>query len=58
METTKTLSRELGADIALRRTAVKAKQEAERLDAPYVICSTPSKCETLSKKQADKQTQK
>ena len=59
METTKTLSPELlGADKALRRAAIKVKQEAERLGTPYVICSTPSKCETLSKKQADKQTQK
>ena len=38
METTKTLSHELlGAAKTLRRAAVKAKQEAERLGAPYVV---------------------
>ena len=38
METTKILSPELlGADIALRRAAVKVKQEAERLGLPYVV---------------------
>ena len=38
METTKTLSPELlGADAALRRAALKAKEEAERLGTPYVV---------------------
>ena len=38
METTKILSPELlGADIALRRAAVKVKQEAERFGTPYVV---------------------
>ena len=38
METTKALSPQLlGADIALRRAAVKVKQEAERLGLPYVV---------------------
>ena len=38
METTKILSLELlGADIALRRAAVKVKQEAGRLGMPYVV---------------------
>ena len=38
METTKTLSIELlGADAALHRAAIKTKQEAERLGAPYVV---------------------
>ena len=38
METTKILNPELlGADIALRRAAVKVKQEAERLGTPYVV---------------------
>lgn len=38
METTKTLSPELlGADKALRRAAIKVKQEAERLGTPYVV---------------------
>ena len=38
METTKILSPELlGADAALRRAAIKVKQEAERLGTPYVV---------------------
>lgn len=38
MEIAKTLSPELlGADKALRRAAVKVKQEAERLGLPYVV---------------------
>lgn len=38
METTKPLSPELlGADKALRRAAIKVKQEAERLGTPYVV---------------------
>ena len=38
MDISKTLSPELlGADKALRRAAVKVKQEAERLGLPYVV---------------------
>ena len=38
MKIAKTLSLELlGADKALRRAAIKVKQEAERLCMPYVV---------------------
>ena len=38
MDISKTLSPELlGADKALRRAAIKVKQEAERLGTPYVV---------------------
>ena len=38
MKIVKTLSPELlGADAALRRAAIKVKQEAERLGTPYVV---------------------
>lgn len=40
MRNTKTLNEELlGADTALRRAAIKVKQEAERLGTSYVVAN-------------------
>ena len=43
------------ADAALRRAALKAKQEAERLGTPYVVYdATSDKTAKKSNEQADK----
>lgn len=50
MDTSKTLSPELlGADKALRRAAIKVKQEAERLGTPYVVAESKTKKSVASK---------
>ena len=45
----------LGVEAALRRAALKAKQEAERLGTPYVVYdATSDKTAKKSNEQADK----
>ena len=45
----------LGVEAALRRAALKAKQEAERLGTPYVVCDAANdKTAKKSNEQANK----
>lgn len=55
-ETTKAFEEELkGVDAALRRAAIKAKEEAERLGTPYVLNENKSNDEPQQMKSESKQ---
>ena len=44
-----------GVDAALRRAAIKAKEEAERLGTPYVVVETESNNELQQRHDVTKQ---